>query len=98
MCFKLVIVILMVSFFINSGNVQVLSKDKQVLATMSDGSFFGEMALLDKRKRSASIQCLTYCELLALSSKDFETILKKHPKFADKIKIIAEERIKERDK
>ncbi|MCD6137018.1 MAG: Crp/Fnr family transcriptional regulator [Deltaproteobacteria bacterium] len=47
-----------------------------ILAIFSEGDFFGEMALLDGRPRSADAVALGPCEVLALNRRDFLAFLK----------------------
>jgi CRP-like cAMP-binding protein len=55
-------------------------KDKHlILADLPAGEFFGEMALLDGKERSASAMALTKCELLVLERRDFLTYLEHSP-------------------
>jgi CRP-like cAMP-binding protein len=44
-----------------------------------DHAFFGELALLDEDRRSATIRTLQDCEVLALKRKDFEALGNTHP-------------------
>jgi CRP/FNR family cyclic AMP-dependent transcriptional regulator len=50
-----------------------------VLADLSDGELFGEMALLDGKERSADATALTKCELLVLERRDVIPFLRLHP-------------------
>jgi CRP/FNR family transcriptional regulator, cyclic AMP receptor protein len=55
-------------------------KDKHlILADLRPGEFFGEIALLDGKPRSASVTALTKCELLVLERRDFLTFLERSP-------------------
>jgi CRP-like cAMP-binding protein len=55
-------------------------KDKHlILADLPAGEFFGEMALLDGKPRSASAAALTKCELLVFERRDFLTFLERSP-------------------
>jgi CRP-like cAMP-binding protein len=55
-------------------------KDKEVvLADLPAGEFFGEIALLDGKPRSASAVALTKCELLVLERRDFLPFLERSP-------------------
>jgi CRP-like cAMP-binding protein len=55
-------------------------KDKQIiLADLPAGEFFGEIALLDGKPRSASAAALTKCELLVFERRDFLTFLERSP-------------------
>jgi len=71
-------------FIIGAGTVHVVvlsSEGKQtILATLRQGEFFGEMALLDGEPRSASVVAAGKCTLLMLYRKVFIDILQKYPK------------------
>src|SRR3989304_7805907 len=56
-------------YIIAKGKAEVL-KGSQRLATLGDGDFFGEMALLDGYFRSASVRALEDFEGLVLSRWD----------------------------
>lgn len=64
-------------FIINSGTVEVVKKtrhgDEYVVTDLSAemNIFFGELALLDPDKRSATVKCKTDCEFLRLSRDEF---------------------------
>jgi len=50
-----------------------------ILADLSAGEFFGEMALLDGKPRSANATALTKCELLVLERRDFVSFFERSP-------------------
>lgn len=62
-------------FLIRRGSVRILlplkSGKYHLLATISRGDYFGEMAFLDYQKRSANAVAKTDCQLYALSRKKF---------------------------
>lgn len=61
-------------YIIIEGGVDVLKNkgDKQEkVASLSKGEFFGEMALLNERGRTATIKCTSPTNLLALRKSDF---------------------------
>ncbi|MFC1555095.1 cyclic nucleotide-binding domain-containing protein, partial [candidate division KSB1 bacterium] len=69
-------------YLINSGEVKVYKEIKGIqieLATLQEGSFFGELTLLEERPRSATIQASDRTEVLCLFRPDFLEILKHHP-------------------
>ncbi|HJZ13274.1 MAG TPA: cyclic nucleotide-binding domain-containing protein [Acidobacteriota bacterium] len=70
-------------FIIVRGEVRVLTKDanqKEVLlANLGEGEFFGEVALLTGKPRTATIITNTGSELLELTRADYESIINKHP-------------------
>lgn len=66
-------------YFLISGGVEVLKKAKKgkehQIAVLKEGKMIGEIGLIDKKKRSASVRALKPCSLLAfqinkLSQKD----------------------------
>ncbi len=69
--------------------------DQTVLATLSDGSFFGEMALVNEAERIASAKTLTESELFILKKDDFYTLINNNPKLAEQISSEFISRIKE---
>lgn len=55
------------------------------LATLGPGEIFGELAMLDGDRRSASAESLTDGELLALPANDVRSLLARHPEIALKL-------------
>ena len=64
-------------YFIVSGEVEVRIGPSPIV--LRDGAFFGEMALLDRRPRSADIVTVTPCTLLVLNVADFYQIAGQQP-------------------
>jgi len=62
-------------YLIQEGQVKVtkMSEDgrEKILEILGPGDFFGEMSVLDREPRSASIKTTRACILLALSRQDF---------------------------
>lgn len=81
-------------FFILSGVVTVQLADGRE-AMLEDGDFFGEIALLHRARRTASVIARTRCDLMALDLKDFRQFLKRSPKVAEAIAHAARERLHE---
>jgi CRP-like cAMP-binding protein len=73
-------------YLLCEGRVKVvkLSDDgrEKILEMLDAGAFFGEMALLDRAPRSASVKTLTPVRLLALSRADFLDVLRCSPDLA----------------
>ncbi len=73
-------------FVITSGKVEVVrgaDGDKpEVLNTLGQGDFFGEMALFEGFPRSATVRCLEDTECLALTRWDFRAELNSHAEIA----------------
>ena len=80
-------------FFISRGHVEIVSEDgKNVFATLTDGSFFGEIALLFSSERTASVRASDYCDLYTLDKETFDNVLSKFPNIAAQVHQMAEER------
>jgi len=73
-------------YIIREGRVKVtkLSDDgrEKILEFLDAGAFVGEMALLERAPRSASVKALTAVKLLALSRNDFVGLIRKSPDLA----------------
>ena len=80
-------------FFINKGTVEVLSHDEgTVVATLSDGDFFGEWALLSSQSRANTVVAVDYCNLYALDRDKFDQVLDGFPEFATEVRRVADAR------
>jgi len=70
-------------FVIERGKVKVSVQDKEgrelVLAVLGEGDFFGEMAILDGKPRSASVVALEDTLALTLRRGDFLNIIHRNP-------------------
>ncbi len=69
-----------VEFFVIVSGQAVASRDDIVLATLGPGSFFGELALLDGGRRTA-----TKMQLLVLTTAEFSTVKELVPSVSGKI-------------
>ncbi len=79
-------------YFIARGQAEVLDAQEHVVATLAEGNFFGELALLFDLPRNATIRAKTNCDLFVLGKDDFQNALKSHPEFASQLRKIAHER------
>lgn len=80
-------------YFISKGTIEVVSKDgTQVYATLTEGDFFGEIALVLNEPRTASIRALTFCDLYRLDKQVFEHVLRQHPEIGAQITSQAQKR------
>lgn len=82
-------------YIIRNGFVKI-SKQKadkdQIIAYLAQGSYFGEMALLEDEKRSATVSAFTKVEIIQVVKDDFNTLLASDPKLAEEVKDIIMER------
>lgn len=61
-------------------------EDKEIeLSQLVDYNYFGEMALIQNIKRTASVKTVTACRLYFLSKENFEKLLRKNLKTTNKI-------------
>lgn len=61
-------------YIITQGSVNVI-KDEKVVASLKKGEFFGEIALLNNRKRTATIRAAEPTDVLALKKSDFGALI-----------------------
>lgn len=78
-------------FIIKSGAVR-LTDEKGEIATLNEGDFFGEMALIESAPRMASAETLSDCEIFILKKEDFAPLLHDNPAIAQKIQAAYESR------
>lgn len=75
-------------YFISEGSVRVEARGGNVV-TLHEGDHFGEMALLEKRRRRVAVVAQTDCQLLQLEAQDFEYLLATHGHVAEHMKTIS---------
>jgi len=73
-------------YVIESGKVKVYCSDKNgkefIMNTLTDGDYFGELALLDDDKRSASVRTMEKANFCIIYKEDFNKVLEQHPNIA----------------
>jgi hypothetical protein len=79
-------------YFIQSGQVDIISSDNKILATLSDGAFFGEIALISDSVRNATAQAVSYCDIYFLTKESFHHVLNLHPEFKSHVEEVAQGR------
>ena len=65
-------------YFLTSGSVEV-STGRTVHKVLTSGQFFGEMALIEKSRRTANVKAITYCDFLVLCKRDLDAVLEDCP-------------------
>ena len=74
-------------FVLTTGTVKVFVRDpggrNVALCPLGEGAFFGEIATLSGRPRSATVTAASRCELLELDKPALDAILKVHPRVRD---------------
>ena len=79
-------------FVIVSGEVEVRRKGRK-LATLGPGSFVGEMALLSKAPRVATVTAVTPLDVLVITERAFLDLLEKMPDLCIKVARALAERV-----
>ncbi len=82
-------------YFIVSGEVEVDQETSAPKGRLSAGEFFGEIALIADRARTATITALSPCKLLLLHKDDFESFMNAHPDLKDAVRVAAKRRLEE---
>jgi CRP-like cAMP-binding protein len=88
------------AFVITSGKVEVVrgeGANEVKLNTLSEGDFFGEMALFEGFPRSATVRCLEDTECLAMTRWDFRAELTKQAEVAVAVLETVVKRLRETD-
>jgi CRP-like cAMP-binding protein len=80
-------------FVIVDGEVSVTKNDTEV-RKLSDGDFFGEIALLEDRPRTATVTAATPVRFFVLTRQSFRSLLERQPELEEKVMQALEERVR----
>jgi CRP-like cAMP-binding protein len=72
-------------YILQSGRVKISKRIRGVektLATLEKGEFFGEMAILNDKPRSASAETIEECEMLVIDRKTFDALIRGNAEIA----------------
>jgi voltage-gated potassium channel len=78
-------------YFITAGEVEIELPTQRV--RLADGTFFGEIALLHRTKRSGTVTARRKTKLLALDAQDFHALIERVPALAAHVHKTAKERL-----
>jgi CRP-like cAMP-binding protein len=81
-------------FLITDGRVEVSHED-HTIRNLGPGEFFGEMALMEERPRSATVTARARTACLQLVRWDFRALLKENPDLAVKMLEVVVQRLRE---
>ena len=76
---------------IEEGSAEVLRNDEHV-ADLGPGDFFGEIGLLEKALRTATVVAKTDMRLITLTGWDMKRMEKAMPEAVDRVRAVIEER------
>ena len=83
-------------FLILNGNASV-KRGKREIAKLGPGQYFGELALLDRGPRSASVIAKSDMEVLVLGQREFAGVIDEVPTLAHKLLTTMAQRLREAD-
>jgi len=72
-------------FVIEEGRVEV-RQDRRPIATLGPGDFFGEIALIEGDRRTATVETTTAVRAIVMDSRSFGAMMDAVPKVADRIR------------
>jgi CRP-like cAMP-binding protein len=77
-----------------AGKADVV-RNNELLATLGSGEFVGEMALLDRSERVATVTTTEPTTLLRISAANFDMLLKEMPSFTRRILTVVARRLRD---
>ncbi len=83
-------------FILVDGTVTV-ARNGRTIATLGPGAYFGELSLLDKGPRTATVTAETPVTVLVLGPREFSTVLDEIPAITHKMLAALAARIRELD-
>jgi CRP-like cAMP-binding protein len=84
-------------FFVIIEGTAKVSRHGQEVAKLGPGTFFGDLALLDRAPRNATITAETPMELVVLGQREFSALIDEVPGFAHKLLAGLARRLREND-
>ena len=75
-------------YIVRSGFVKVSKKqddNEKIIAYISHGNYFGEMALVEDEKRSATISAFTRTEVVQVTKDDFKELIQIEPEISEMV-------------
>jgi CRP/FNR family cyclic AMP-dependent transcriptional regulator len=79
-----------------SGTVDV-DRDGVRVNTLGEGEFFGEIALIDRGPRTATVTAATPGRLLVINHRDFHTVMDEFPEVAAQVLVTLAHRLRRLD-
>jgi CRP-like cAMP-binding protein len=83
-------------FLIVTGTALVRHNNRKV-RTLGPGQYFGELSLIDRRPRSATVVSETDMDLLVLGQREFNSLLSTMPELSRKMLIAMAARLRDAD-
>jgi len=87
------------AYVVRSGHARAIRQHSDgrilTLANFSPGEVFGELAMFDSDRRSATIEAIDQLDLLAILSADMQRLMREHPDIAVKLVVTLGRRLRE---
>jgi voltage-gated potassium channel len=80
-------------YFIAAGEVEIVLKSKKEPIRLGVGQFFGEIAVLRRSRRSATVIALARTNLLVLDAHDLHALMQRDLRIAARIKDVVNKRV-----
>ena len=84
-------------FFVIASGTATVTRKKKKIASLGPGSYFGELALLDRAPRNATVTASSDMEVVVLAAQDFMTVLDEVPGIGRKIMAGMARRLRDAD-
>lgn len=84
-------------FFLILGGNAAVKRGKKTIAKLGPGQYFGELALLDRGPRSASVEATSDLDVLVLGQREFAGVIDEVPSLAHKLLTSMAQRLREAD-
>src|SRR5499433_2840342 len=78
-------------YFVATGEVEIELKEQRI--RFGPGHFFGEVAVLRRARRSATVVATTRTRLLVLDAHDLHALMEREPRIAERIREVVRSRI-----
>jgi CRP-like cAMP-binding protein len=80
-------------FFAIQNGTATVERDGQSVATLGPGDYFGEIALLETERRTASVRASSPMQLIVMTGPDLRNVLHDTPELAAEIRSTIRERM-----
>ena len=84
-------------FYVIAGGSAVVKRRGRKITTLGTGDHFGELALLDRRPRNATVVSDSEISIYVLSQSNFKTLLEQVPSITFKLMAAMAGRLREKD-